>query len=175
MLLIKPMSRDRIPAYIRGFADWYAHALADSGQGTVDELHPQVLGHITPGLDGEGAPIGSTVFDIYSDAHDAPVGVVWAGEMDFGLGKFLYVHDLRIHAPFRRRGLARRVLGDIHSIARAQGQCRGVALSVLISNAGARELYAESGFVALSQVMIRPISAPTVDHVDALPLSTSDL
>ena len=155
-LSIVPMPVERVPAYFRGFAEWYAEALADLGCAPPDALHAHVEAYLRPYLGEDGLPAGSMVFDILVDDLPEPVGATWCGGVDLGFGPVFYVHDLRIHAPFRRRGYAREALATIHELSRARGGLRGVGLSVLVHNAVARRLYAADGFRPLSQVLVKP-------------------
>ena len=157
-MLLAPMSAADVPAYFRGFVDWHAQAMLDAEVaevGDVDDLHARALAHLRPQLGEDGVPVGSTVFDICTNDTEEKVGVLWAGGADFGFGPLLYIHDIRIHPPFRGRGVAREALDDVYEIARERGGVVGVALSVLASNQAARELYRSSGFTLLSQVMVR--------------------
>jgi ribosomal protein S18 acetylase RimI-like enzyme len=162
-MFITPMPREDVPAYLRGFSDWYAQSLSDVRQSTVDEMQAGVAAFLNPQLDAEGVPIGTVVFDIRCEQLDANVGVLWAGGADFGLGPVFFIHDLRIHPPFRRRGFAREALDCVYEIAEAQGGTCGVALSVLATNTVARELYASNGFLPVSEVLIRPFRRPAAE------------
>ncbi len=155
-MLITPMPPNEVPAYLRGFAEWYAQSLADADpEAAVGDLHASVAAFLAPQLGADGLPRGSTVFDIHSEQLAANVGVLWAGGADFGFGPLVFIHDLRIHPPFRRKGFARCALDAVQEIGRAQGSTRGVALSVMAGNAVARELYASTGFQPVSEVLIR--------------------
>jgi ribosomal protein S18 acetylase RimI-like enzyme len=159
-MYLTPMSPADIPAYLRGFVDWHAQALMDANIGDVkevDDLHARARAHLQPQLRDDGTPVGSTIFDIRTDDEQHKVGVLWAGGADFGFGPLFFIHDLRIHAPFRGRGFAREALEEIHQIAVERGGVVGIALSVLASNTVARELYRSTGFKVLSEVMVRPL------------------
>jgi len=162
-LSIVPMPAAKLRAYLRGFADWYAEALGEVGYGAgldeacggADALHDRVAALI-PGLDADGMPAGSTVFDILVAGEPAPVGATWCGPADFGFGPILYIHDLRVFAPFRRKGYAREALATIRALSKARGHVKGVGLSVLARNTVARDLYLANGFVPISQVLFQP-------------------
>lgn len=154
-MLIMPMPRQDVPAYLRGFADWYVQSLSDVAPRSVDDLQARVGAYLQPQLDADGVPIGSTVFDLHAEEVSQNVGVVWAGGADLGFGPLFFVHDLRIHPPFRGRGFARTALDHIYEIAKAEKSLVGVALSVLASNTLARELYVSSGFEPVSEVLLK--------------------
>jgi ribosomal protein S18 acetylase RimI-like enzyme len=150
------MPAEKVPAYFRGFVDWYAEALAELGHRGDDDLYVHVAQYLKPWLDANSLPIASTVFDILVDDIATPVGAAWCGSADFGFGPIFYIHDLRIFAPWRRKGYAKEALETIYALAKARSGARGVGLSVLAHNVGARALYAAHGFVPISEIMIRP-------------------
>jgi GNAT superfamily N-acetyltransferase len=155
-LSIVPMPAERVPDYFHTFAEWYAEALTDLDCSNPDGLHEHVLAYLQPYLGADGLPAGTMVFDIFADDLTAPVGATWCGGADLGFGPVFYVHDLRIFAPFRRRGYAREALATIHDLSRARGGLHGVGLSVLVQNTFARQLYLDDGFVPVSQVLVKP-------------------
>ena len=155
-LSIVPMPAERVPAYFRGFADWYAEALAELGKRGDDDLHAHVADYLKPWLGSDGLPVASTVFDILVDGTPAPVGAAWCGSADFGFGPIFYIHDLRIFAPWRRRGYSTEALRTIYALSKTRSGARGVGLSVLAHNVAARELYDANGFVPISHILIRP-------------------
>lgn len=155
-LSIVPMPADRVVAYFRNFADWYAEALVELRCTDANDLHGHVLAYLRPYLGTDGLPAGSMVFDIFADDLTEPVGATWCGGADLGFGPVFYVHDLRIFAPFRRKGYAKEALATIHDLSRARGGLRGVGLSVLVQNTIAHRLYLDNGFVPVSQVLVKP-------------------
>lgn len=70
-----------------------------------------------------------------------------------------YLSSLGVHPTFRRRGLARLLLAEAATLARARG-CRGLSVEVVASNTPARALYASDGFV--EQLAWRPDGGPEV-------------
>jgi ribosomal protein S18 acetylase RimI-like enzyme len=164
-LSIVPMPAERVPAYFHHFAEWYAEALCDLECTEAEGMHEQVLGYLQPYLGADGLPAGSMVFDILADDLPAPVGATWCGAADLGFGPVFYVHDLRIFAPFRRRGYAKIALATIHDLSQARGGLQGVGLSVLVQNTIARQLYLDEGFVPVSQVLVKPFRTPATASV----------
>jgi len=155
-LSVAPMPVEKVPAYFRGFVDWYAEALAELGQRDDEDLHAYVAEYLRPYLGADGLPLASTVFDILVGDAPAPVGAAWCGSADFGFGPIFYIHDLRIFAPWRRKGYATEALETIYALSKARSGAKGMGLSVLTHNVVARDLYAANGFVPISQIMIRP-------------------
>jgi GNAT superfamily N-acetyltransferase len=156
-LSLVPMEPERVPAYFRSLADWYAEALREHGCGSAEGLHASSSRYFTLYTESSRPPSDSTVFDILVEGEPGAVGALWCGGTDFGSGPVQFVHDLRIFPPFRRRGYARRTLDALAYFARREGGVQGVALSVLVRNAPALRLYEAEGFVPLSQVMVRSL------------------
>jgi [ribosomal protein S18]-alanine N-acetyltransferase len=81
-----------------------------------------------------------------------------------------HVTTLSVHPDWRRRGVGRRLLLEMAELARAIGAWR-ITLEVRPSNAGARALYAEFGFVVAG----RRAGYYSDDGEDALIMTTPDL
>jgi ribosomal protein S18 acetylase RimI-like enzyme len=155
-LSIVTMPRERVPGYFELFSEWYAEALVESGRLAANDAHEHVRAYLAPYLDRDGLPRGSQVFDLIVEGEPEPVGATWCGGVNVGFGEIFYIHDLRVHPPYRRRGYARRALATIHALAAERGGGAGVGLSVLARNSIALGLYAAMGWEALSHVMFKP-------------------
>lgn len=67
------------------------------------------------------------------------------GESPDDPATYAWIHDVFVKATHRRRGLARRLMAEAESFARARG-ARQLRLGVLSSNQSARAMYRELGF-----------------------------
>ena len=67
---------------------------------------------------------------------------------------FAWIHDVFVKATHRRRGLARRLMAEAESFARAHG-ARQLRLGVLSSNASARALYQDLGYRDYVDVLLK--------------------
>ena len=56
-----------------------------------------------------------------------------------------YIENVAVDVPFRRQGIARKMLDTVCDIARGKN-CPNIVLDVRINNTGARTLYSEYGF-----------------------------
>ena len=82
-----------------------------------------------------------------SDNGRHPVGLINCveGFSTFAGRPLLNVHDIVVHEDFRRRGIARALLGHVETVARQRGCCK-LTLEVLEGNQGARRAYLDFGF-----------------------------
>lgn len=78
---------------------------------------------------------------------DDPAGLLTCveGFSTFAGRPLLNIHDIVVHARFRRRGIARALLTHAETVARERGCCK-LTLEVLEGNAGARQAYLDFGF-----------------------------
>jgi ribosomal protein S18 acetylase RimI-like enzyme len=101
--------------------------------------------------------------EIYLAAHDE--AGTWVGVLGYVLKGFdddpttepaLFVYDLDVFEPFRRRGHATEILAHASAIA-ADAGASSVLLTVLEGNDGARALYEGGGFRYEAHQMRRPV------------------
>jgi ribosomal protein S18 acetylase RimI-like enzyme len=110
-----------------------------SGQ---QELSPETLDRLIAGLRTH-----PTTLVFLALAGEQPVGlaVCFLGFSTFAARPLINIHDLAVHARFRRQGLGRRLLAAIEEKARALGCCK-LTLEVHPDNDVARHLYRSFGF-----------------------------
>jgi ribosomal protein S18 acetylase RimI-like enzyme len=116
-----------------------AFLAADGGEAAREELRAARARHDL--LADEGAWV------LLARVGEAPAGAALAVRVpkwDSRAG-FLFLDELLVLRPFRRRGVARALLGRVEALARELGLA-GVRLLVRPENAGARRLYAAAGF-----------------------------
>ena len=82
------------------------------------------------------------------------VGTLWLAVRNPGAGCMVWIYDIEIFGPFRRKGFATLTLGAAESKAKELGVDR-VELHVFGHNAAARALYKRSGYKATSIVMAK--------------------
>lgn len=102
--------------------------------------------------------------EIYVAAYDDDG--IWVGVLGYALQGFdddpatesaLFVYDLEVFDPYRRRGHARDLLAHAESLARAAGAV-SVRLTVWEGNDGAHDLYRRVGFRDESHQMRLPLT-----------------
>jgi RimJ/RimL family protein N-acetyltransferase len=113
----------------------------------VDELLP------------EGpATQGHFLYSVRDDLTDAEVGTVWFALRDSGVGRSVWIYDIKIDESFRRKGYASRTLELVEDRAKKLG-ARSVELHVFGHNHGARALYEKMDYNETSITMAKQVGA----------------
>lgn len=81
----------------------------------------------------------------YADAQPAGLAICIEGFSTFACKPLLNIHDLAVAPIFRRRGIAKKLLRRIETIAREMGCCK-ITLEVLEGNSHAQSLYQQCGY-----------------------------
>ena len=100
---------------------------------------------------GRGTP-GHEIRAMVNDGEN--VGHAWWTIEDREPGRVVFIYDIAVDAPHRRRGYARLALREIEAWAREHG-CAGVMLHVFGYNTPARELYRSEGFEETNVIMLK--------------------
>lgn len=117
--------------------DWSQDEALDRARALFAQMLPE--GRRTP---------GHTFYAVH-DGDDGAVGSLWISEEQRGAERIVFVNDIFIDAPHRRRGLAEATFAALEAEARARG-ISGVSLHVFGHNEAARALYAKLGFAPTS-------------------------
>jgi ribosomal protein S18 acetylase RimI-like enzyme len=89
------------------------------------------------------------------------IGLVWFARQQRGPDReVLFLNDLAVEEPYRRRGVARRLMAILEGRARELGLDR-IELNVFGDNHGARRLYDSLGYVETSRQMAKELTAPS--------------
>ncbi len=98
------------------------------------------------------------LFEVLEDEAGPVVGFVWyAVERKHGSCS-AFIFDLEIHAPYRRKGHARRALLALEKHAVSLG-ATALGLNVFATNHGAQKLYRELGYATTNVNMSKPLQA----------------
>ena len=111
------------------------------------------------GLLPEGpATQGHFIYSVRDDSTDAEVGTVWFALRNSGVGRSVWIYDIKIDESFRRKGYASRTLELVEDRAIKLG-ARSVELHVFGHNHGARALYEKMDYNETSITMAKKIDA----------------
>ena len=111
------------------------------------------------GLLPEGpATQGQFLYSVRDDSMDAEVGTVWFALRNSGVGRSVWIYDIKIDESFRRKGYASRTLELVEDRAIKLG-ARSVELHVFGHNHGARALYEKMDYNETSITMAKKIDA----------------
>ena len=154
MIELAQMPRERFAGYrdhlVRDYAQEKVRAGAWSPEEAPRRAAEDVDGQLPEGTDTEGHHL----YLLRDRATAEEVGAVWIAVRDSGVGRSVWVYDIQVHEPFRRRGHATRALRAIESAARDLG-ADSVGLHVFGHNCAARALYERLGYETTSVVMRR--------------------
>jgi RimJ/RimL family protein N-acetyltransferase len=134
--LIREYAQDKVRAGV-----WSPEEAQRRAEAGTDEL-------LARGTDTEG----HYLYLLRDRSTGEEVGVVWLAVQDTGVGRSVWIYDIQIHEPFRRRGYGTQALRSVEKRAAELG-AEKVELHVFGHNPGARALYERSGFATTSVVM----------------------
>ena len=81
----------------------------------------------------------------FVEKRPAGLAICFEGFSTFACKPLLNIHDFAVAPEFRRRGLAKRILKKVESLARQLSCCK-ITLEVLEGNKTAQALYSQCGF-----------------------------
>ena len=158
MLELVQMPRERFAAYRENLVREYAAEKVRTGVWSPEEA-PRRAEAGTDDLLPEGTDTeGHYLYLLGDRAAGEEVGVVWLAIQDSGVGRAVWIYDIEIHEPFRRKGHGTRALRAVERRASELG-AEKLELHVFGHNPGARALYERSGFTPTSIVMSKSLGS----------------
>lgn len=152
MIELVEMPKERFPRYRENLIREYAQDKVKAGVWSPEEAQRRAEtdtnGLLARGTDTEG----HYLYLLRDRSTGQEVGVVWLAVQDTGAGRSVWIYDIQIHEPFRRRGHGTQALRSVEKRAAELG-AQKVELHVFGHNPGARALYERSGFATTSVVM----------------------
>jgi RimJ/RimL family protein N-acetyltransferase len=146
------MPGERFPRYRENLIREYAKDKVRAGVWSPEEAQRRAEAD-TDGLLAQGTNTeGHYLYLLRDPSAGEEVGVVWLAVQDTGVGRSVWIYDIQIHEPFRRRGHGTEALRAVEKRAAELG-AEKVELHVFGHNPGARALYERSGFATTSVVM----------------------
>jgi ribosomal protein S18 acetylase RimI-like enzyme len=152
--VLVPMNAEEFRSYAVESVRSFAAAKARAGQwprGNALPLAKKEFARLLP----EGlATSGHTLFNVM-DEDGRKVGAMWIARQKHGSDDIVYVYDIVIDEPHRRKGHAQRAFAALDAKVREWGLA-GVVLHVFGHNADAQALYRKLGFMPTSIHMYKP-------------------
>lgn len=163
MIELLQMPRERFATYRENLTRDYAadkvRAGVWSSEEAVRRAEADVDGLLAEGTDTEG----HYLYLLRDDLAGEEVGIVWLAVRDSGVGRTVWIYDIEVHKPLRRKGHGTRALRAVEKRAAELG-AEKVELHVFGHNPGARALYERSGFTPTSIVMSKRLGEGTSEQ-----------
>jgi RimJ/RimL family protein N-acetyltransferase len=149
---LTPLPEERFPVFKTYLAEHYARDKVEAGAWSPEEAPGRARADLDGLLpDGTGTE-DHFLYEIRAEPASEVVGTVWFAVQRGGAGRAIWIYDIEIFAPFRRRGYAASTLEAAERKAAELGADR-VELHVFGHNAAARALYEGAGYSPTSIVM----------------------
>jgi ribosomal protein S18 acetylase RimI-like enzyme len=141
---LRPMNQDEFARWLPSMRDWYARDIARSGEGSDEEAaRRKAIEDVEQLFPGERPSPDQFVFVVEADGQ--AVGELWFAERATGLGRCLWIYDIRVNEAYRGRGYGRAAMLLAETEARQRGYSR-IGLNVFGDNDVARSLYRSLGY-----------------------------
>jgi ribosomal protein S18 acetylase RimI-like enzyme len=141
---LRPMNRDEFARWLPAARDRYARDIARSGSKSDEEASRRKAIEDTEQLfPGDQPSPDQFVFVV--EAGSEAVGEFWFAERATGLGRCLWIYDIRIDEAYRGRGYGKAAMLFAEAEARQRGYSR-IGLNVFGDNGIARSLYQSLGY-----------------------------
>lgn len=142
---LRAMEPAEFHAYAEHLSRDYAASRVASGEWPERGAEARAAEHLRNLLPQGPATPGHHLSRILDPSDGTHVGYLWYQVQSYRGGIELFVLDIEIFAPYRRRGLARGAIDELVEAARREGAGR-LRLHVFADNLGARKLYGSYGF-----------------------------
>lgn len=152
MVDLTPLPEERFPAFREHLAGHYAKDKVDAGVWSPEEAPRRARADLDGLLPDGTSTRDHFLYEIRDASTSEEVGTLWFAVQDRGAGRGVWIYDIEIHAPFRRKGYAKKALVAAEKRAADLGADK-IELHVFGHNGGARALYEASGYAPTSIVM----------------------
>ena len=154
MVDLTPIPEERFPAFRAHLAKHYARDKVDAGVWSPAEAPSRARADLDALLPEGTSTKNHFLYEIRDASTVEDVGTLWFAVQDQGPSRGVWIYDIEIFAPFRRRGYATRTLEAAEKRAAELGAGR-IELHVFGHNGAARALYEAAGYAPTSIVMSR--------------------
>jgi ribosomal protein S18 acetylase RimI-like enzyme len=152
MIELVEMPREYFPPYRDNLLREYAKDKVRAGVWSPGEAPRRAEADVDDLLADETDTEGHHLYLLRDSSAGDEVGVVWLAVRDSNAGRTVWIYDIEVYEPFRRRGHGTQALRAVEKKA-AELAAEKLELHVFGHNPGAIALYERSGFTTTSIVM----------------------
>lgn len=154
MIELSELPRQRFPAYREALVRDYARDKVRAGVWSLKEA-PRRSAADVDGLLANGTETeGHYLYLLQDRSTVEEVGAVWLAVQDPGVGRCVWIYDIKICESFRRKGYGTQALRAVEERAAELG-ANSVGLHVFGHNPAALALYEKAGYETTSVVLRR--------------------
>ncbi len=157
MFRLQPMDEATYVAWRAASQRAYASEKVEAGNWKPEEAEERSRESFDALLTEGRETAGQELRSMVNDAGEK-VGYAWFTIEDRDPGRVVFIYDIEVDEPHRRRGYARLALAEIDEYARDHG-CIGVMLHVFGYNEAARRLYRSAGYLETNVIMLKRVDA----------------
>jgi RimJ/RimL family protein N-acetyltransferase len=158
MVTLRKMTQDEYDTWrftsIAAYAAEHVRAGNWSKEEAPEEARKAFEHYLPNGLDTKGHYTCAVV----ADATDETVGHLWYAVVPAAGGSAIFIYDIGIDEPHRRKGCAAAALKALEKESARLGAST-IRLHVFGSNTAARRLYAQLGYVETDVQMVKALAA----------------
>jgi len=144
-----PIQRETIAEY----AQEHVRGGRWSQDEAMDKARKELAGLLPEGIHTEG----HAIYAIVDSASGKRVGHLWFQEKEKAGRPCIFLYDLRIAVPLRRRGFARAAMKTLEDVVREKHEARRIELHVFGHNVPARRLYESVGYEETHVMMAKEL------------------
>lgn len=156
MVDLTPLPEERFPKFREHLAGHYAKDKVDAGAWSPEEAPRRARADLDGLLPNGTSTRDHFLYEITDASTSEVVGTLWFAVQDGGAGRGVWIYDIEILAPYRRKGYAKETLEAVEKKAADLGADK-IELHVFGHNGAARALYEASGYVPTSIVMSKQL------------------
>jgi len=157
MIELRPMTEAEWNPIQRRTVSEYAQEHVRSGRWSQAEALDKALKEVAELLPNGIHTEGHGIYAVVDSATGQRVGHLWYQEKEKAGRACIFLYDLHIDAPFRRRGFARAALHALEELARRKHEAGRIELHVFGHNIPARRLYASIGYEETHVMMAKEL------------------
>lgn len=158
MITFEPMGEESFQRYCEQAIRAYAEDHIRGGRWTPDEAYEKSAEEFRTLLPQGVATPDHFIYDLVEGEGRQAVGMLWLNTQQRGGERQVFIYEVEIYEPFRRRGYAAQAFALLDEWARERG-ASAIRLHVFGHNHAARALYEKAGYEPTNIQMIKRLDA----------------